>query len=241
MLNIQKGVQKVPASLAIYGVEGIGKTTFASKLPGALIIDIEKGSVNYDVMRITDVKNWENLIETMRDLYKNATEYHKNGIKTIVFDSVDAIENELLIPFILKNSRAKTLAEMEWGKGYELENRTFTEFLQMCEALKSVGYNIVYVVHSTQKEINPPDNQPYSHYELKLNKKLSATLKENVDMLLFFNFQILVCSDKGGNKGKAVERVMICNHTAYADAKNRFGLETILPLKVENVYKFFEV
>lgn len=240
MLKIEKGAKKVPIALAIYGVEGVGKTTFAGALPGALIVDVEKGSMNYDFLRITDIDGWTGLMNILRELYTNAAEYHKSGVKTIVFDSVDAIENTLLIPHILENSKAQTLAEMEWGKGYELESRAFSTFLTACAALKASGYNIAFIVHSTQKEVNPPDTPPYSHYELKLNKKISAALKESVDMLLFFNFKITVGSDKGMGKGKAAERVMVCNHTAYADAKNRFGLDTVLPMDVKMIAALME-
>lgn len=239
MLNIEKGKKKVPVTAAIYGVEGIGKTTFAAAMPGALIIDVEKGSLNYDVARITDIKDWNSLIDTLRELWTNAKTYQESGIKTIIFDSLDAIENTLLIPFILDKEKVGTLAEMSYGKGYEAENRVFSEFLRINELLNALGFNIVYIVHSTQKEINPPDSQPYSHYELKLNKKLSANLKENVDMLLFFNFKKLVQKEGNGNKAKAIERVMICNHTEYCDAKNRFGLDTQLPLDPKYIIDYF--
>ena len=40
MLNITKGRVAAPILAAIYGVEGVGKTTLASSLPGALIFDL---------------------------------------------------------------------------------------------------------------------------------------------------------------------------------------------------------
>lgn len=228
MLEISRGKRKAPISIAIYGVEGIGKTTFASKLNGALIIDIERGSLNYDVARIENIDSYVKLSQVMQSLVKDAEALQKQGIKTIVYDSLDAIENELLIPHVLsKNRNASTLAEMEWGKGYEAENREFLNFLSYNRILKGKGYNIVYIVHCQQKDVSLPDTPTYSHYELKLNKKLCASLKESVDMLLFFNHKLFVAKD---GKAKASERVMITNHTAYADAKNRFGLDTQLPL-----------
>lgn len=229
MFEITKGKKKDNAMIAIYGVEGIGKTTFASQLKGAVIVDIEKGSRNYDVNRVEGIDTWEKLSNFLYEVAKSAEDLKKAGVKTLVFDSVDYIENELLIPKLLKDTKAKTLAEMQWGKGYELEARAFSEFLQYCKVIKEKGFNICFIVHSTLKQIDPPDANPYSHYELKLNKKLCAMLKESVDMLLFFNFSTLV----NGNKAKSVERVMITNHTAYADAKNRYGLETKLSMNPE--------
>lgn len=238
MLEIKKGKINAPATIAIYGVEGVGKTTLAAAMPGAVIIDVEKGSLNYDVARVTNIDGWEGLLNICRDLCQNAKEYHTSGVKTVVFDSLDAIEVNLLIPWILEKTGKGTLAEMEWGKGYELEAREFSKLFSACTVMKALGYNIVYIVHSTQKEINPPDNVPYSHYELKLNKKIAAAVKEYVDMLIFCHFKTLVSKDKNGAKGQAVERVMICNHTPYADAKNRYGLDTILPMDARTIAKY---
>ena len=52
MLNITKGRVAAPILAAIYGVEGVGKTTLAANLPGALIFDLEGGAKHYDIARV---------------------------------------------------------------------------------------------------------------------------------------------------------------------------------------------
>ena len=51
-LNITKGVQPKPLKVCLYGVEGIGKTTFASQFPDPLFVDLDKGSTWLDVARV---------------------------------------------------------------------------------------------------------------------------------------------------------------------------------------------
>lgn len=245
MLKISKGRKAAPVMAAIYGVEGVGKTTLAAALPGALIIDVEEGAVHYDVARIdsTEVDSYEKLLGFMQDVCNNPDSLHDQGYHTIVFDSVDAIESLLLIPFTLKmnGKPGGTLGDFDWGRGYELEANEFKRFLAGSSALIQRGFNVVFVVHSQQRDINPPDNPPYSHYELKLNKRLCALLKEKVDMLLFATYETYTVREGNANKAKGSKRVLICQHTAYADAKNRFGFPEKIPMDPKLLTQYFPV
>ena len=44
MLTINKGIQQSAVKVVVYGVEGIGKTTFASHFPAPLFLDLDRGS-----------------------------------------------------------------------------------------------------------------------------------------------------------------------------------------------------
>lgn len=54
-MNITKGIISKPVKVCVYGVEGIGKTTFASQSPEPLFFDLDKGSAQLDVSRVTDI------------------------------------------------------------------------------------------------------------------------------------------------------------------------------------------
>lgn len=243
MLKISKGRKAAPVMAAIYGVEGVGKTTLAAQLPGALIMDVEDGAIHYDVARIdsTEVNTWEKLLGLMQDICNDPDSLHTQGYHTIIFDSVDAIESLLLIPFTLKvnGKPGGALGDFDWGRGYELEANDFKRFLSGCSALMQRDFNIVFIVHSQQRDINPPDNPPYSHYELKLGKRLCALLKERVDMLLFATYETYTVREGNANKAKGSKRVLICQHTAYADAKNRFGFPEKIPMDSKLLAPYF--
>ncbi|KKW70312.1 AAA family ATPase [Lactococcus cremoris] len=50
--NITSGPTATAQKVVLYGVEGIGKSTFASQFPNAVFIDIEGSTSNMDVMRM---------------------------------------------------------------------------------------------------------------------------------------------------------------------------------------------
>ena len=52
-MEIVKGKVSSPLKAVVYGPEGIGKTTLASKFPNPLFIDFEGGTGRYDVARVT--------------------------------------------------------------------------------------------------------------------------------------------------------------------------------------------
>ena len=51
-MNITRGKIAKAQRVVIYGVEGIGKSTLASKFPNPLFIDIEGSTGNMDVARL---------------------------------------------------------------------------------------------------------------------------------------------------------------------------------------------
>ena len=65
VMNITKGIISRPVKAVIYGVEGIGKSTFASKFPDPLFFDLDRGSSRLDVKRVTDIQSWPQLNESI--------------------------------------------------------------------------------------------------------------------------------------------------------------------------------
>ena len=79
----------------------------------------------------------------------------------------------------------------------------------------------------------PDEMGAYDRWELKLQKKTSALVKEWSDLLLFANYKTLsVAADDKGKKFKAQggRRVIYTSHHPCWDAKNRLGLPEELPL-----------
>ena len=83
-MKITKGKQTRAQRVVIYGVESVGKSTFAAKFPKPLFLDIEGGTSHLDVDRC-EVSNWKQLTDALAEA--KATDY-----KTIVIDSADWAE-----------------------------------------------------------------------------------------------------------------------------------------------------
>lgn len=225
------GVEVMPHCLIIYGVESIGKTGFAASFPKPFFIDIEGGSKNYDVDRITEL-TWTEVLSALEEL--NSTEY-----KTIVIDSLDWLE-KLLHKHLCE--KFKVVAVEDAGGGYgKWVSVMLAEWNPLMDALKKLranGKNIVITSHYHVKTFNDPATHlPYDRYTMKLNDKVSAVFREWVDCVLFANFETFSTSDNNkATKGKGFStglRKLYCEKRAAYDAKNRFGLPESINLDYE--------
>ena len=237
MLNITKGVQAHPVKVVIYGVEGIGKTTFASRFPKPLFLDLDRGSARMDVDRISGIADWVTLITTMQDISNAETDY-----STIVIDTAD-MAGELCKKYICLKSKKESIEDFGYGKGYTILAQEFAKLIVWATVLIDKGYNVVFLAHSMQRVVTKPDDTgSYDHWEMKLpgkgNNSLGALLKEWADLLLFADYRITIRQGQDG-KGRATktsgERMMKANHTPFADAKNRFGLADELPFNYDEI------
>ena len=231
-LNITKGVQPKPLKVCLYGVEGIGKTTFASQFPDPLFVDLDKGSTWMDVARV-HAGSWKELIEIVK------TVYTEKPCKTLVIDTADAAER-LCIKHICGEQGKKGIEDFGYGAGYTYLAEEFSFLLVQLETVILSGINVVLLAHATMKRVSKPDDMgEYDHWELKLNtkttNKVAPLVKEWADLLLFADYKTILITD--GNKKKATggERIMYTTHTPFADAKNRFGLPDELPFRFDSI------
>lgn len=239
-MQISKGIIQKPVKAVIYGVEGIGKSTFASHFPKPLFIDLDHGTARLPVDRVTDVKSWSGLISTVKEF----SEMKDNPYETLVIDTADAAA-ALCEKYVIQQAGVgkPSIEAIPYGKGYKMLAEDFSVLLVWGEALIDMGINVVILAHTKIKTITRPDDSgTYDHYELKLpgntSNQLSPLLKEWADLLLFANYKLRVVEKDGRNKATGGDRVMLCNHTPWADAKNRFGLENELPFDYGQIAKF---
>ena len=62
-MKITRGKMKKAKKVVVYGPEGIGKSTFASKFPDPLFIDTEGSTNDMDVARLPRPTSWTMLFE----------------------------------------------------------------------------------------------------------------------------------------------------------------------------------
>ena len=143
---------------------------------------------------------------------------------------------------LCKKYKKTGIEDFGYGKGYQYLAEEFAGMLAKLTALQNSGMHIVVLAHSTIRKLElPEENGTYDHYELKCSKTVSPLIKEWADGLLFANYRTFIQASASG-KGKAVggkERVLYTEHTAFCDAKNRWGLTGVLPLTFESVAGVF--
>jgi len=234
-ISISRGLIPSASRLALYGPEGVGKTSLAAGFPAPVFLDTEGGTAHLDVARFPRPRTWAEIVAAIQHLL--ATEH---GHQTLVIDSIDWAE-KLLAEEVCRKANKEGLEDFGYGKGLVYLAEEFARFLALLEKLRERGIHVVLVGHSTIRKFEAPDAAgSYDRYELKLAKQVAALVKEWVDALLFVNF-VTKTTEKDG-KLRAVggrERVIHTTHTAAWDAKNRFGLDEKLPCLAASLAPIF--
>lgn len=235
-MNITKGIISKPVKVCVYGVEGIGKTTFASQFPEPLFFDLDKGSAQLDVSRVTDITSWPLLMSNIKEVYDNPT-----ICKTLVIDTADAAER-ICIDYICGKFNKKGIEDFGYGAGYTYLVEEFARFLVQLDACIGQGINVVVLAHAVLKTVTLPEEMgTYDHWELKLSSKttnkVAPLVKEWADLLLFANYKTILIEDGTRKKAAGGKRIMYTTHTTFADAKNRFSLAEELPFDYNEIVR----
>ena len=239
-MKISSGIKSRPVKTVVYGVEGIGKSTFASEFPSPLFIDLDNGTSQLNVDRITDVGSWRELKDIVDEFGTNPD---FKGYKTLVIDTADAAAALCERAIVSTKAPGKSsIEDIPYGKGYKMLAEEFSVLLCKLEALILEGKNVVVLAHAILRSVNDPElSQPYDHWEMKLpgmsTNKLAPLIKEWSDILLFAFYDIDVVKVNNKNKARGGKRMMRTTHTPFADAKNRFNLADILPFEYKQISK----
>lgn len=242
-MEITRGKVERAQKVIVYGPEGVGKTTFASKFPNPLFIDTENGSSHLDVARFGQPTSWQLLIQQTIFVRDN------KPCSTLVIDSIDWAE-KLCETEVLSKEPGKTLATFGggYGAGYLALETEWGRYLNLLEEVLNKGIHIVGVAHSVVKEFNDPSQiGAYDRYEIDMQKKTTKATKEWADIILFANYDSTVVNvdgkgeTKGKNKGRGSgERKMHTTRMPSYDAKNRLGLPEVMPFEYDLISKAFK-
>lgn len=229
-IKISKGVVPTAQKVVVYGVEGIGKSTFASHFPDPIFSDTEGSTKQLDVARFETVETWGDLVEQAKYIKSH------QPCSTYVIDSIDWAEN-LCLNDICKSSGKKSIEDFGYGKGYTIHAEKIQAFLNLLQEIVDNGINVVLVAHAQVKKIERPDDEnSFDRYELKLQKKTAPIVKEWADMLLFANYQTYTQkNDDGKVKARGKERRMYTTYNPVWDAKNRHNLPDELPFTFDSI------
>ena len=215
-----------PMKVVLYGVEGIGKTTFVSQFPDPVFIDTEGSTGFIDAKKMPDPEDWTMLLEEIAYMAQSP-----QG-KTLVIDTADWAE-ELAKQHLMAKHKWQAIDQTDYGTRYVALSNEIIRLLRELEMVKNAGMNVVLTAHAVQKKFELPDQVgSFDRYVLKLEKRDAALIKEWCDMLLFANYKTtVVASRSGSKKATGGQRVMYTTHMPAWDAKNRLGLPDELPFE----------
>ena len=231
-MNIEKGKKELPVKGIVYGVEGIGKTTFASKFPRPLIIDVENGSWQMEVDRICP-QTYAEFKAIIKELTADS-----QGYQTLVIDSADWLE-KMMIQHICQGANIDSIEKYEkgYGKGWNKLCEDWGSLLDALDRLRTKnGINLLFIGHSKIKRYEPADDSAYDRYTLNMSEKTCELLKKWSDLTLFVKYDTYTVEENGKIKVKGGGRRVM--HTSFHpcwDAKNRYGLPEKLDLNFATI------
>lgn len=241
-MEIIRGRIPCAKKVLVYGPEGIGKSTFASRFPEPLFIDTEGSTKEMDVARTPAPSSWQMLLDQV-DYVKR----HPETCRTLAIDTLDWAE-QMCVEHICSINQKRGIEDFGYGNGYIYTREEFGRFLNRLSEVVDAGVNVVLTAHAQMRKFEQPDEMgAYDRWELKLGKKTasqtSPLVKEWADMVLFANYKTYsVAVDDKGKKRKAQggSRVMYTAHHPCWDAKNRYGLPEEMPFDYAGIAGIIE-
>lgn len=247
-LAIRKGKIDNPVRVLVYGMEKVGKSSFAAEIEDAIFLCKEAGTERFDVSRLSEATHWKNAplgpdgarLDVFSLLEDVRTSDH--SFKALVIDTVDWIE-PLLHRYICHSGPKKVenivLAYGGFGKGFDVAVDEWRSLLILLERIRvERRMHIVLLGHAHVKSFNNPEGENYDRYELKMHAKSAAVLKEWADAVLFAHEPIHAATketaaDTSKNKMFGISsgaRYLFTQRRPAWDAGNRFGLPDKIPL-----------
>lgn len=226
-MQITRGKIESAQKVVVYGPEGIGKSTFASRFPNPLFIDTEGSTKMLDVARLPAPTSWPMLLAEVAEVVKDPS-----VCGTLVLDTADWAEM-MCTAYICDKAQKQGIEDFGYGKGYVYVAEEFGKLLNKLEEVIQRGVNVVVTAHAKMRKFEQPDEMgAYDRWEMKLGKSTGPMLKEWADMVLFANYKtIVIKTEDKKTKAQGGKRVMYATHHACWDAKNRHGLADELPFE----------
>jgi hypothetical protein len=212
--RITEGKQQREPRVLIYGGDGVGKTRFAAGAPDPFFIDVNRGSLQYDVKRVVP-ETWPEVLEWVDAVEKNSVK-----CKTLVLDAVGDLEHIGNAEFFPNTTIDK------WDGGYGRgETYALTRWRELLGALERVwvsGKAIVLVGHMQVKHFDDPTGPGFDRFGVAMREKIAGLIRQWSDYVLFAREEVSQQKVSGDIKAVTNGTRWIYTHRCPAfDAKSR--------------------
>lgn len=170
----------------------VGKTTFGSQLPGALILAFERGYNSLPGVMAQDITSWGELRQVMRELKK--PEVHE-VYKSIIIDTVD-VAATMCEKYICNQLGIENIGDGGWtNNGWSKYKKEFEDTFR---SMAQLGYAILFISHSADKTFTRKDGTTYN--------QLVPTCQRSVNEIVKGMADIYACADIVNGERKLILR-----------------------------------
>lgn len=232
MLNqIQRGRTQSPRRTMLYGVHGVGKSTFGAMADAPIFVQTEDGLGDIECDRLPLATTYADVITALSELYAERHKY-----RTVVVDSLDWLER-LIWSDVATRRNVESIEDIGYGKGYIFALTQWREVLQGLDSLRNErGMHIILIAHAQIEKFANPETDTYDRYAPRIHKHASALIQEWCDDVLFATYAVRTKTvDEGFGRKRVVglgtgERVIRTTDRPAHAAKNRLNLPDEIPL-----------
>ena len=239
MSTITKPVDRA-CMVTICGDSGMGKTSLAAAFPDPIFIRAEDGlqavagDRRPDAFPVLEASKsqaacdmlWGQLIALLQQ---------DHAYKTVVIDSVTALERLFVAAVLEGDPKAKSINQALGGYGAGLSAvAAMHQRVRKAAGLLNTrkGMHVVFVAHADVETMRLPDTDDYMRYSLRLPAKSLPPYVDDVDVVGFIRLETYTKGDEGERK-KAIstgDRQLVVHATASNVSKNRFHITEPLDL-----------
>lgn len=218
-----------PLRVVLYGVEGVGKSTFATQAPSPVFLCPEEGVSNLDVERFPTPQTWADVFEAIRVLT-----YEEHDYRTLVIDTIDWLE-PLCHEHVCALAGVAHIDEIGYGKGYAEVVDQWRQLLGRLESLvRTRRMNVVLLAHATRKRHETP-NGLQDRFQLKIYERAAELVRGWCDALLFARRERITLARKLTPRHPPEARLLHTEGTTSWEARNVFEMPSAMPLSWDDL------
>lgn len=161
----------------IYGPAKCGKTTFGSKMPGALLLAFERGYNALPGVVAQDITSWGEMKQVVRELKKKEV---KEVFKSIIVDTAD-IAADCCQKYVCSQLGIDNIGDGGWKtNGWAKYKKEFEDTFR---TLTQLGYAVVFISHDKEKTIKPQNSEEYQQIGSSMQSSALAIIENMSDII----------------------------------------------------------
>lgn len=222
----------------LYGVQGVGKSTWGASAPSPVFVPTEEGLNDIDCDKFPVAKTYGECVGRLQSLGES-----DHAFETVVVDSLDWLE-QLIWQKVCDEKGVSSIEDIGYGKGYVAAVDYWKKVIACLDWLREhKSMAVLLIAHARVERYDNPETDGYDRYTPQLHKRAAAVIQEWCDEVLFATYKVYTKTEEAGAKKitKGLggdERIVRCTEKPFAVAKNRLGMPDEIPMSFDAYTQF---